>query len=216
MLPEGIASVSEHLMRDMLYVVAISTQSNEHIGEVRRAYRLAELIPRSATRTERASRPAQLRALREQLALAKGEWAQFGAGLAAALPEFHECTARLVSHSESLNQMDLVRLLSGIANIASMLRKNPLAHNDSVALEVAMALLLAEHAADQLGQPDQAPGGEFAHQVDVMAGRLSALLRGETPESLNSWPLEEFMQQALALRHAAAIGDRGDASAEPC
>ena len=179
-LIEGSPTVSERLMRDMLYVVATSTRSNAHIDCVRHAYRLADLIPRRAASADLEPLRIQLRALREQITLARGHWDQFSAGLAAALPPFHEATARLVTLAEAIRQVDLARLLAGVGNVANMLRKNPLAHTDGIAQEVATALLLAEEAVDNFERLGEQPDVEFAHQVDLMAGRLSALLRGDS------------------------------------
>ncbi len=195
-LIEGSATVSERLLRDMLYLVATSTHSNEHIDSVRYAYRLAELIPQRAASADLEPVRIHLRALREQIALAMEHWDQFSAGLASALPPFHESTARMVALGETIKQVDLMRLLAAIANVANMLRKDPLAHTDSIALELATALLLAEQGVDQLDHQDGQPGVEFTHLVDLVAGRLSALLRGETPAAPDSPQLAAVAQRA--------------------
>ncbi len=202
---EGSVPVSERLLRDLLYIVATSTHSNEHIASVRYAYRLAELIPQRAASADLEPVRIHLRTLREQIALAKDHWDQFSAGLASALPPFHEGTARLVSHGEAIKQVDLMRLVAAIANVANMLRKDPLAHTDSIALEVATALLLVEEAVDQLERQDGQPGVEFTHLVDLTAGRLSALLRGETLAAADSPQLTVISQRArqrLVMRQA--------------
>ncbi len=179
-LIEGSSTVSERMLRDMLYIVAVSTHNNEHIDNVRYAYRLAELMPQRAASADLEPARIHLRALREQITLASNHWDQFSAGLASALPSFHESTARLVALAETLKQVDLMRLVAAIANVANMLRKDPLAHTDSVAHEVATALLLAEEAIDPLEHQEGQADAEFTHLVDLMAGRLSALLRAET------------------------------------
>jgi chemosensory pili system protein ChpA (sensor histidine kinase/response regulator) len=199
---EGSTSVSERLMRDLLYVVATSTQGGEQIDNVRYAYRLDDLVPRTLTSAESELR-GQLRSLREQVAQARSHWGEFSAGVAAALPPFHEATARLAALGESLQQVDLTRLVSAIANLANLLRKNPLAHSEVIAVDVASALLLIDRRIEAIEQGEERPAPEFAQQVDLLAGRLSGLMRGESAAMLDDPLLADLVRQARA-----ALGTR--------
>ncbi|MBL8491845.1 MAG: Hpt domain-containing protein, partial [Rhodocyclaceae bacterium] len=188
-LIEGSRSVAERLMRDVLYQVAVSTVAGDQIDCVRAAYRLGDLMP-SVGEPDLAV--ASLRPLRELLAQTKEDWNRFSAGTAIALPQFHERSAALAEQAQKLGQVDLSRLVAGVSSVANMLRKDPLAHNESVALEVATALLLVEHALDN---PNKL-GVEFARQVDVVTGRLNALLKGETLAAMAVPHLDEIAQRA--------------------
>ena len=190
-LLEGSRSVAERLLRDVLYRVALSTDDSQHIEQVRGVYRLKELLPDAIVST--APTKPVLRAMRDTLIAAKEDWNRYSAGTAIALPQFHERAMQLISQVRELGQVDLSRLIAALAAVANMLRKQPLQnHNETVALEVATALLLAENALDGFDFLDV----EFAHQVDIMTGRLAALLRGETLPPQDAPQLGEMARRA--------------------
>jgi chemosensory pili system protein ChpA (sensor histidine kinase/response regulator) len=187
-LLEGSFSVAERLARDALYYVAISGSATDHIECVRAAYRLGDLIP-SANAAAAAPFAPQLRAMRETLTASKDTWGRFSAGTAIALPQFHEQAGKLAAQGQELGQMDLARLMAAIDAVANMLRNAGATEpGEDVALEIATALLLAESALERFGQL----GVDFAHQVDVMTGRLNALLRGETLTSLQAMEIPQL------------------------
>lgn len=185
----GQAKVAERLLRDALYLVALSPGGTDRLEAVRATYRLS--LP--APETERIRGEPSLREMRDTLSLAMDEWNRYSAGSAIALPQFHERATQLVGHAHKLAQVDLSRLVAALAAVANMLRKQPLSHhNDTVALEVATALLLAENAINGF----EYLGVEFARQVDIMTGRLAALLRGETLAALAVPQLDEISRRA--------------------
>ena len=194
-LLDGAQAVAERLMRDVLYEVATTPVSNEHIDLVRAAYRLHDLIPGETV----AGNPGEkiLREMRERLVAASESWDQFCSGAAVALPRFHDHSAQLVTQAQQLGNMDLARLVAGLANTANLLRKNPLLHTDMLADEVATALLLSESAVNHFDALDP----EFAAQVDVITGRLNAVQRGDPLEKPELPAL-----QVLAERAASRIG----------
>ncbi len=191
-LLEGSPKVAERLNREALYYVATATASTEHIECVRAAYRLDGLVPATATPSEaqaaHLTRLPQLRAMRDTLVATKDEWDRYSSGIAGALPPFHGYARQLAEQGQALGQMDLARLVAAINAIASMLRNAPGANNADVALEIATALLLAENALEGF----ERLGVDFARQVDVMAGRLNALLRGEPLATLQSMELPQL------------------------
>ena len=190
-LHEGSGDVAERLMRDTLYCVAVANAAGDHVECVRAAYRLAGLIPARAASDTETKRPA-LRAAREHLAAAMEEWNRFCAGTAAALPAFHERIGRLDAQIRELGQPDFARLAGAVAAYADQLRKDPLRHDEAAALEIATALLLVESALDNFA----ALGAEFAHQVDVVCGRIDAVMKGEAPSSLEIPHLDEMSRRA--------------------
>jgi chemosensory pili system protein ChpA (sensor histidine kinase/response regulator) len=198
----GSRTVAERLMRDVLYNVAVSTSVSKQVELVRSAYRLADLVPTVEAHPAIVPMAGALRAVRELLATAKDDWNRFAAGTASALPQFHECATQLAAQAQELGQVDFSRLMASIAAVAAMLRKEPLQGNEANALEVATALLLAENALDGFANL----GVEFAHQVDVMAGRLNALLRGEPLQAMQAPQLDEMSRRAqerLLMSHVA-------------
>jgi chemosensory pili system protein ChpA (sensor histidine kinase/response regulator) len=200
-LLEGSGTVSERLMRDTLYCVAIAGPAGDHVECVRAAYRLAELVPAAAAAADVEARRPLLRAIREHLAAAMEEWSRFCAGTAAALPAFHERIDRIDAQARDLDQADFARLAAALAAYANQVRKDPLRHGEASALEVATALLLAESALENFA----ALGAEFAHQTDVICARLDALARGETVPQGEIPHLDEMSRRAQERRLMSTV-----------
>jgi chemosensory pili system protein ChpA (sensor histidine kinase/response regulator) len=198
----GSRTVAERLMRDVLYNVAVSGTGSKQIEVVRAAYRLADLVPAPESHPDLAPLAPTIRIVRDLLGSAKDDWNRFAAGTASALQQFHERTTQLIDQSQILGQVDFSRLLAAVGAVATMLRKEPLQQADTTALEIATALLLAENALDSFASLDV----EFARQVDVMTGRLNAVLRGEAVQSLQAPQLDEMSRRAqerLLMSHVA-------------
>lgn len=194
---------SRKLLREMLYYVALpaaGSVTTDHLGCVRAAYRLEGLIPEAdqdaGTVSAAMDNALALKTLRDTLETAKDEWNRYASQHPAALTSFQTAAERLVEQGRSLGQVDLARLVASISAMASMLVTNPPPEADAtVALEVATSLLLVDSALDNFSRL----GVDFAHQVDVMAGRLTALLRGEAPAALQAMEapqLDEMARQA--------------------
>ncbi|MCZ7655015.1 MAG: hypothetical protein M5R42_13140 [Rhodocyclaceae bacterium] len=90
--------------------------------------------------------------MRDSLGSAKEAWNKFCAGAAAALPQFHDNAVTLASKGGGLINDHLARLVASIAEAAQWLRKDPLKQNDTVAMEIATALLLADNALENYEQ----------------------------------------------------------------
>ena len=192
-LAEGNRSVAERLMRDTLYQVAVAGPlAGDQAACVRAAYRLDGLVPKPTAIADADKLRPVLRASHELLAQAMEDWNRFCAGAAAALPQFHERLGRFVTQVQSLQQGDISRLVGSLAAVADLLRKNPLRHDESIAIEVATALLLAEHAVDAY----EHLGEEFSDQVATVVARLSALLQGKPLGTLEVPHLDEISKKA--------------------
>ena len=173
-LVEGQAEPDEQALREALYQAACATAGGEKLAIVRAAYRLDGMVPTaSPSETERLL--PHLRRLRELLAAAKDDWNRLCAGTAAALPPFHEHTAKIAEEGAATGQADYQRLTAAILEQADQLRRDPSRHSEIMALEIATALLLAESALENFQSLD----AEFAHSTNAVVGRLAALARGE-------------------------------------
>ncbi len=173
-LVEGQAEPDEQALREALYQAACATAGGEKLAIVRAAYRLDGMVPTaSPSETERLL--PHLRRLRELLAAAKDDWNRLCAGTAAALPPFHEHTAKIAEEGAATGQADYQRLTAAILEQADQLRRDPSRHGEIMALEIATALLLAESALENFQSLD----AEFTHSTDAVVGRLAALARGE-------------------------------------
>ena len=173
-LVEGHTDVSEQLLRDALYLAACATAGSQALAIVRAAYRLDGMVP-TATPSETERLLPHIRRLRELLATAKDDWNHLCAGTAAALPPFHERTAKIAEEGAATGQPDYARLTAAILQQTDQLRRDPTRHNDVMALEMATALLLAESALENFQTLD----ADFTHSTDTVVSRLAALGRGE-------------------------------------
>ncbi len=194
-LLEGSTQVAERLQRDVLYYVAISTTRTDHLACVRAAYRLEDLIPDPAHAVVVIATPqvTQLRALRETLEAAKEDWNRYTGRIPSALAQFQTQARQLAEQGQAVGQMDLARLTGSIQAVANMLvNQSQTEASDSLALEVATSLLLVENALDRFAQL----GVDFAHQVDLMTGRLNLLLKGEPLAAMELPQLDEISRKA--------------------
>ncbi|MDP2134919.1 MAG: Hpt domain-containing protein, partial [Sulfuritalea sp.] len=173
-LVEGQAEPNEQALREALYQAACATAGGEQLAIVRAAYRLDGMVPTaSPSETERLL--PHIRRLRELLAGAKDDWNRLCVGTVAALPPFHERTAKIAEEGTATGQADYRRLTAAILEQADQLRRDPTRHNEALALEIATALLLAESALENFQSLD----ADFAHSTDAVVSRLAALSRGE-------------------------------------
>ena len=173
-LVEGQTEVGDQLMREALYLAACATAGGEALAIVRAAYRLEGMVP-TATPSETERLLPHIRRLRELLAAAKDDWNRLCVGTAAALPPFHERTAKIAEEGAATGQPDYTRLTAAILEQTDQLRRDPTRHNESMALEIATALLLAESALENFQSLD----ADFAHSTRAVVERLAALGRGE-------------------------------------
>ncbi|MBL8444314.1 MAG: Hpt domain-containing protein [Zoogloeaceae bacterium] len=166
-------NVPERLMRDLLYFVALGKPRSPLQQAVRDTWQLDALLPEAGARVSEIPLGPLLKSLRAELEAGKQAWDAFSGGKAAALPTFEAHLNQLRAAAAGLGRPMLDRLLEGLAGFTQWLRKDPLAFNDVIALEVAAAQLLIAAALGE-GTPD--PG--FSAQVGDTLTRLSALTRG--------------------------------------
>jgi chemosensory pili system protein ChpA (sensor histidine kinase/response regulator) len=146
------------------------------------------------------SEPLQrtLRALREQLALAMDAWNKFCTGTAMALPQFHDYIKEIAARIVGLQHQDISRLGRIILGTVEALRRTPAAHSETLALEIATALLLLDNALEHAQSLDSA----FTEQVAAVGNRINAAFQGQPLAEMPR--LDEVSQQAqekLLLGH---------------
>ncbi|ANQ86617.1 putative pilus biogenese protein [Azoarcus olearius] len=174
-LMAGNTVVPDRLMRDLLYRIATMPATTEHQRAVKALWQLEALFPAPGTEISETPLAPLRQELRSRFAALRELWDEFSAGTAAALPRFDSGLTELRGPAHQLGHPAFDRLLAGMSSFAQWLRKDPLRFSDTVALEFATALLLADAALER-GTTD----GGFAAQVDNALARLSALARGET------------------------------------
>ncbi|HOL64143.1 MAG TPA: Hpt domain-containing protein, partial [Accumulibacter sp.] len=175
-LLEGSSNVAERLLRDALYLVAKSRSTDRLVKRVKDTYHLASLLPDGAPPVPVAKESVRRR-LRETVAATEEAWNKFCAGTSAALPVFRTNTVNLSSIVQRTGNADYIALSQALSTVAGQLVKNPAIHSEAMAMETATAILLAQHAQDNLAYL----GESFSRQVAVMVARLADCLAGKEP-----------------------------------
>ena len=189
---EGSKNVAERLMRDALYFVASADSNNGAVQQVKAAYQLQAAMPTAET-TAPAPQEAVRRRLREVITATEEAWNKFCAGTAQALPLFKENAIALSATVEQLGHTDFRRLAQAVASAASWLAEKPGRHSESLAMEIATAILLTQNAQENF----QRLGADFAHQVDVMVARIHGCIAENPPLPGSEVPaLDEMSRQA--------------------
>ena len=200
-LMEGSANVAEKLMRDALYFVAKSRGSSEQVKAIKSAYALEGALPDAQSAAVSLDPYADtLRLVRESLGQAKDKWNKFSAGSKAELAGFIEVCKELGSRVAQLKQPDYSRLAQSMGVVANWVAA-PAGEggggkaSESVALEVATALILCENAAESFSRIVTDPA-EFSGQVSAMTGRLKAAITGQTDNAPPVPALDEMSRRA--------------------
>jgi chemosensory pili system protein ChpA (sensor histidine kinase/response regulator) len=190
-LIEGSQTVAERLMRDALYFVARSEPASDQVREVKRIYALDGMIPATEGAVDVTPLLPVLRALREAVQAAKDAWNKYSSGNKHALVQFTEQAGKLRTRAPELGRAEFTSLVNEIASIGDALTKAPQTMNESIGMETATALLLAENAIDNFAKLSH----EFGHQVEVMVARLKACLTGKSAEGIAEVPLLDEMSR---------------------
>ena len=197
-LLEGSQNVAERLMRDVLYAVAKApANASMLLAEVQSVFNLRSLIPASPVDQE-ANLPQEvaLRRLRDTLAAAEEAWNKFCTGSPSALPVFDQHAQACAELTDEIGHTDLKRLGQSFGALASWLAEDPKHHNDSVAMEVATAILLLQNAQENFRRL----GMDFAQQVDLMVARLHACIAGKPAGGNEGLPLLDEMTRRAQER----------------
>ena len=190
-LLEGSHSVAERLMREVLYAVAKApANSSMLVAEVQAQFGLTALLSTGAVAHE-ANPPQEiaLRRLRDTLAATEELWNKFCTGSVSALSAFEQHAQSCAALTNEVGQTDLKRLGQGFAALAAWLAEDPKRYSDTVAMEVATAILLLQNAQENF----QRLGMDFAQQVDLMVARLHACIAGKSAVGGDELPLLDEM-----------------------
>jgi len=192
-LMEGSQNVAERLMRDALYFVAKSRADTGSVKELRKFYQLEGSVPEKIQdKTQADPYEVHLRTIREILAGAKDKWNKFSAGQAHELSGFRDQASLLKEKTAALGHPEFARLANAISTVTVWISENPGSVTESIALETATALLLAENAADNFSRLND----EFTAQVATMGARLKASLAGQVSDAADVPLLDEMTRKA--------------------
>jgi chemosensory pili system protein ChpA (sensor histidine kinase/response regulator) len=194
-LSQGQAALPDAMLRDALFFIAAAPDSaSAAVQQLRHAYALEGLVPADyATRRYGQIDIEALERAKAGMAQAKASWdrlanAEIDPELDAA---FGTALADVAAECDKLDIPALSALLRQLADVARTAVSA--GRSEELALEMATALLFAEHGLEQIRHlPD-----EFAAHADTIGARLLALVSGDAPPEPAQWQsgLARQMQQ---------------------
>ena len=203
----GDSKPPPHLLRDMLYFVALSAAQSERISSVKNAFELDSLLPKVphadyvATSTERAA----LAQIHAELPALKDLWSEISLGKIGDLAVFIAKLTPITSLEKKLNNAVVAKLFAILNDYLQTLNDNNDLLNDEASIEVAASLNLIEYIVEHYQQLDQ----EIQLKINTQTARLEALLKGEVLESavnaFSSASLDTTVVQAVATQITDAL-----------
>jgi len=184
-LAQGETSLPDAMLRDALFFIAgTGAAADPAASMLRRTWRLDGLVPPDyeLKRYGQIDQEALARA-REELAQAKAAWDRLAA--AEIDPQldgaFGQSLARVALEADKLKAAPLATLMRQLGEVALAAVKA--GRSEELDLEMATALLFAEHGLEQIRRlPD-----DFSGNAETIGARLKAMVAGETPPAPSSW-----------------------------
>jgi chemosensory pili system protein ChpA (sensor histidine kinase/response regulator) len=178
----GEASVTEALLREMLYAIAKSPANTPRLKEIRGRYQLESLFPRPEPSSgnvlefdiERLE--VALYDLHSRLDALKRTWVQYVAGEPKAAATFRERVTAFRAKAKDLGNQHLLKLLDAIGLVATRLPDPYPRQTQSMVIEMASAFLLVEHVLDNFANPSP----ELEQQIAIMGGWLLDAATGKS------------------------------------
>ena len=198
---EGSGKVADRLRREVLYFVAICAPVAPQVQAVQRAFKLSGLIPSAEVLSADVVRlQPVLREAREQLAGAKDSWLKAASGRAENLPKLKQTLASVHAKAAEIHNGALMQLTAALVERIDKMPASGV--SESVAMEFATALLLAESAFENYTSlsPD------FPKQVDAMLARLDAARAGRPTAASGAPMLDEMSKRAQERVLLAQVG----------
>ncbi len=178
-LGEGSQNVAERLLRETLYYVAQAHPVSDLVRQVQETFHLQTTLP-AADAAAQAAPPAAIKPAHDLLLQAKESWNRFAAGHPSALPAFNSAAQALATRSIDLGQPALIKLVARIVETGEWAGREAGSMNEAVALEQAVALLLAEHALDRMSEGTlSGDDADFARNSAFVCERLATGMQGK-------------------------------------
>ena len=191
-LVEGSGAVTERLLADMLFFLAIALPVTQRVRDAQARFRLADAVPVDFE-TQRYGRfdPQALKAARDALSNAKTSWSAVAAGDADQIREFARHTSALLDATGPLRRSGLAQLAQVVDSIATDLGFDPRKPAAAVGLDVATALLFLEGALEHARRLDDA----FDERAAMVVARIEASVLGQSTSTKVDW-LDRMSREA--------------------
>jgi chemosensory pili system protein ChpA (sensor histidine kinase/response regulator) len=183
-LAQDKASSPDAMLRDALFFIAGAGAPGADAQLVRAAWRLdGQAPPDFEARRYGQVDPEALERARAALAVAKAGWAELDAGRNAPDAGFAAALGQVAAETDKLKLPALGDLMRELDAVAAQVRDDVAGCGPELGLEVATALLFAEHGLQQIGRlPD-----DFDASAATVCARLNALAAGAAPPAQSQW-----------------------------
>ena len=180
LLVDGVQKIPEKLFRDLLLVIGRSKANTERLKRIRELYRLDELLAvpvvYGALGADDKTKSV-VRTLRDHVQEQKENWLRFASGNRASLEQFVAQSAPFYTIARQQLNLDLAEVVQTIGMVGSHLHKSQAPADDSLALEMATALLFLESSLENYFRLSS----DFRAQANNIIQRLKAALTGTAP-----------------------------------
>ncbi|MDB5918413.1 MAG: hybrid sensor histidine kinase/response regulator, partial [Massilia sp.] len=202
-LSQGQGGLPEAMLRDALFFIAAASAPNAGAQLLRRAYKLAGVVPADYDSRRYGRIDAQaLRTAKDALAQTKTGWDRMASSGGVDLEAgFNQALATLAGASDELGAPALAQLLRELGRAAS--DSIALGRSDQFSMEMATAMLFVEHGLDQVRRLP----ADFEDHAEVVGARLLALAAGETPPDAPQWQGELSRQIQQGQTVAVLAGE---------
>ncbi|MCL2075364.1 MAG: Hpt domain-containing protein [Betaproteobacteria bacterium] len=193
-LQEGNPGIAERLLRDCLYYVAnMPEKADPLLKEIQGVYQLKRLIPKKSQALQEINmaQASALHSLKEIIAIASEQWNRFCSGSAPAIAVFVEQTKDVPKHVAVLGE-ELKPLSEGLVSTAVWLAADVSRQTDTLAMEVATALILFQYALENYTHL----GETFPAQAALVVERLASCRAGQALDDADAPILDEMTRRA--------------------
>jgi chemosensory pili system protein ChpA (sensor histidine kinase/response regulator) len=203
-LAAGAQSVSDALLREILYALAKCKPATPRVKEVWQLYQLESLFP--APDAPRVALDMNflepvLQDIRSRLDALKSAWEQYISGEPKSVIRFRELVASFRAKAKALGNQPLAKLLDAIALVSARL-PDPCPQNQQyMVIEMASAFLLVESVIEQFARPP----ADLEQQIVIMGGWLLDAAAGKSSGQPPAGLRKDLMQQIGALQLRAQV-----------
>src|SRR5262245_45934285 len=179
----GTATVTESLLRELLYAIGKAKPTTQRLKDIRQLYQIDNLCPRhdgggpgmrlefDIERLEVA-----LYDLHSRLDALKRSWVQYVSGEHKTAAPFRERVTAFKAKARDLGNQHLIKLLDAIGLVAGKLPDPYPRQTQMLVIEMASAFLLVEHVLDNF----TAPAPDLEQQIGIMGGWLLDAAMGKS------------------------------------
>jgi len=204
-LAAGAQSVSEPLLRDVLYAVAKCKPASARLREVKQLYQLDSQFPGADAggimeydldRLESA-----LADLRARLEALKGMWLQYVSGEPKSAARFRELVTSFKAKAAELGSAPLAKLLDAIALVSARLPDPYPQGSHALVIEMASAFLLVESVIESFTEP----AADADQQIGIMGGWLLDAAQGRSTGEPPAGLRADLSERIGAIRLRAQV-----------